>query len=228
MLESSLPPARRKVFPDVRDSRRFDRPPPAVRHDGAALRERPVPHRPHHGVHPGRHLGAIQADAGPRGAFRLRRRRARRGDHAEGRRRRHHSAGARHADCRDAAEASRRLPHQLRPLAFDRLAGERRAVAGHLPPPARPRAIAHHDQARRTVLRPGEGDVPAGSLHQGRVPEMRREGPVRRCLRVLRHLQLADRSQESVLHRVGCDACAENVGPLLLPAFGSRVRRVPA
>ena len=37
------------------------------------------------------------------------------------------------ADRGDAPEAPRRLPHQLRPLALDRLAGERRAVAGHLP-----------------------------------------------------------------------------------------------
>ena len=35
-------------------------PPEAVRHDGAAVRERPVPHRPRHGVHPGRHLARFQ------------------------------------------------------------------------------------------------------------------------------------------------------------------------
>ena len=45
----------------------------------------------------------------------------------------------------------------------------------------------------RAVLRPGEGDLPAGPLHQGRMPEMRGEGPVRGCLRILRRVQLADR-----------------------------------
>ena len=200
------------------DLRRPVRPPPAVRHDGAALRERALPHRPHHGVHPGRHLGAVPADAGTRGAFRLRRRHARRGDHAEGRRRRHDAAGAGGEDRRDAPEAPRRLPHQLRSLALDRLAGERRAVAGHLPAPARPRAVARHDEAGRAVLRSGQGDVPAGSLHQGRVPEMRREGPVRRRLRGLRPAQFADRVEESVLDDHRRDAGAQVVGALLLPA----------
>ena len=82
------------------------RPPPALRHDGAAVRERPVPHRPHHGVHPGRHLGALPADAGPRGAFRLRRRHARRADHAEGRGRGHHAAGAGRAASRRRARST--------------------------------------------------------------------------------------------------------------------------
>ena len=81
----------------------------------------------------------------------------------------------------DAAEAPRRLPHRLRPLALDRFAGERRALAGHLPP-AEGRG-PHLHQAGRAVLRPGQGDVPAGPLHQGRVPEVRRQGPVRRRLR---------------------------------------------
>ena len=81
-------PPERKVFPRCPRPPPPARPPAPLRHDGAAVRERPLPHRPHHGVHPGRHLGALPADAGPRGAFRLRRRRARRGDHAEGRRRR--------------------------------------------------------------------------------------------------------------------------------------------
>ena len=172
---------------------RRDRTPPPVRHDGAAVRQRPVPHRPHHGVHPGRHLGALPADAGPRGALRLRRRHARRADHAQGRGRGHHAAGAGRAHRRDAPEAPRRLPHQLRPLALDRLAGERRAVAGHLPQAARPRAVADRHARGRAVLRPGQGDVPAGPLHQGRVPEVRRQGPVRRLLRGLRRGLRADR-----------------------------------
>ena len=68
--------------------------PQAFRHHGAAVRQRPVPHRPHHGVHPGRHLGALPAPAGPQGALRLRRRHARRADHAQGRGRGHHARGA--------------------------------------------------------------------------------------------------------------------------------------
>ena len=133
LLESTDSPAHCKVFP-MSAAVTVPRTPQAVRHHGAAVRERPVPHRPHHGVHPGRHLGALPADAGPRRAFRLRRRRARRADHAEGGGRRRDAAGARRAHRGDAAEDPRRLPHQLRPLALDRLAGERRAVAGHLPP----------------------------------------------------------------------------------------------
>ena len=88
---------------------------------------------------------------------------------------------------------------ELRPLALDRLAGERRAVAGHLPAAARPRAVAHRHEAGRAVLRSGEGDVPAGPLHQGRVPEVRREGPVRRRLRELQRGLRADRPHEPVL-----------------------------
>ena len=209
---------------------RLSNAPQAVRHDGAALRERAVPHRPHHGVHPGRHLGALPADAGPRGAFRLRRRRARRADHARRRRRpRHHAAGARRARSPRRAEAPRRLPHQLRPLALDRLARERRAVAGHLPQAAQGRGLARHDEADRAVLRSGEGDVPAGPLHQGRVPEVRREGPVRRRLRELRLGQRADRSEESVLDAVGRDAgAASRREHFFFRLSDPRVRRVPA
>src|SRR5687768_12022909 len=58
--------------------------PHAVRDHGPTVRERSVPHRPHHGVHPGRRVGALPADAGARRAFRVRRRHAWRADHAEG------------------------------------------------------------------------------------------------------------------------------------------------
>ena len=53
---------------------------------------------------------------------------------------------------------------------------------------------------------PVKADVPAGPLHQGRVSEVRREGPVRRRLRSVRIDLCSDRSQESVLGRIGCDA----------------------
>src|SRR5947209_2132902 len=54
----------------------------AIRDDGAAVRQRAVPHRPHHGVHPGRHLGALPAHAGQCRALHGRGRRAWRADHA--------------------------------------------------------------------------------------------------------------------------------------------------
>ena len=54
-------------------------------------------------------------------------------------------------------------------------------------------------EAGRAVLRSGEGDVPARPLHQGRVPEVRREGPVRRLVRSLRLDLQPDRPQEPLL-----------------------------
>ena len=60
-------------------------PAPPLRHDRAAVRQWAVPHRPHHGIHPGRYLGAVPAHAGQQGAFHRRGRCARRADHAQGR-----------------------------------------------------------------------------------------------------------------------------------------------
>ena len=122
-----------------------------------------------------------------------------------------------------------RLPHQLRPLALDGLAGERRAVAGHLPPAARPRASSDHDEAGRAVLRSGEGDVPAGPLHQGRMPEVRHEGSVRRRVR-----DRAAPSTRRPISRIPTRRCRarrpvrEVVGPFLLPALRPGLRRIPA
>ena len=85
----------------------------------------------------------------------------------------------------------------LRQLALDRRAREPRARARDLPRAAQERADRRaHDRA---VLRPGEGHVPARPLHQGRVPELRRQGPVRRQLRGLRRRLRADRAEEPVL-----------------------------
>ena len=57
-------------------------------------------------------------------------------------------------------------------------------------------ATKHH----RAVLRPGQEDVPARPLHQGRMPEVRREGPVRRQLRqVCGAVYCAHRPEEPVL-----------------------------
>src|SRR5205823_2204828 len=100
--------------------------PDAVRYDGAAVRQRPIPHRPHHGVHPGRRLGALSADARTHRPFRLRRRHARRTNHAEGGGRRRYATSAGRAHHCDASKTSRRVPLKLRSLAFDRFARKRR------------------------------------------------------------------------------------------------------
>ena len=60
--------------------------------------------------------------------------------------------------------------------------------------------------ATRTIEQffdPVKGDVPARPLHQGRMPEVRREGPVRRQLRGLRRGLRAHRPEEPVLGAVG-------------------------
>ena len=64
-------------------------------------------------------------------------------------------------------------------------------------------------QASRAVLRSGEGHVPARPLHQGRVPEVRRQGPVRRRMRELQLGLLADRSHRPVFDALGRDAGAQ-------------------
>ena len=100
------------------------------------------------------------------------------------------------------------------------------AGQGHLPRAARQRADrhAHH----RAVLRPGEGHVPARPLHQGRMPEVRREGPVRRQLRGLRRGVCAHRPEEPVLGADRRHARAAQQRALLLQAVGHALRRVPA
>ena len=54
---------------------------------------------------------------------------------------------------------------------------------------------AHH----RAVLRPGEGHVPARPLHQGRMPGVPRQGPVRRLLRGVQQRLRADRADQPLL-----------------------------
>jgi methionyl-tRNA synthetase len=82
-------------------------------------------------------------------------------------------------------------------------------------------------EAGRAVLRSGEGHVPARPLHQGRVPEVRRAGPVRRRLRGLQLGLRTDRPEESVLGAVRRDAGAADLRALLLPALGPALRRLP-
>jgi hypothetical protein len=105
-----LPPARSGssagkmlFFPYTK--RFFDHDPQAVRHHRPALRQRRLPHRPHDGIHPGRHLGPLPANAArwrcaARGALRRRRRHPRHADHDRGREGRHHAAGIRGQDRR--------------------------------------------------------------------------------------------------------------------------------
>ena len=60
----------------------------------------------------------------------------------------------------------------------------------------RPDRHAHH----RAVLRPGQGHVPARPLHQGRVPDLPRQGPVRRQLRGVQQRLRAHRADRALLH----------------------------
>ncbi len=114
----------------------------------------------------------------------------------------------------------------LRSLALDRLARERGAVAVDLPRAARRRAHLH--EVDRAVLRPGQGHVPGGPLHQGHLPGVRRQGPVRRQLRGLRLDLRADRTQGPVLGAHRREAGAAQLRTLLLPPVRSALRRLPA
>ena len=114
------------------------------------------------------------------------------------------------------------FPPELRSLAQHRLAGERRTVAGHLPPAQGGWPDLFEDG--RAVLRPGQVDVPAGPLHQGRVPCVRRQGSIRRFVRGLRLGLCADRSEKSVFNLDRCHTGAEVLGALFFPAVGSAMR----
>ena len=117
----------------------------------------------------------------------------------EGGGRGHHAGAADRARRAVARRGLAALPHQLRHDALDAFAGERRARAVDLPQAARPPAVADRPQDDRAVLRSGQGDVPRRSLHQGHVPQVRREGPVRRRLRSVRLDLRADRPHRSLL-----------------------------
>ena len=139
--------------------------------------------------HIGHIMEYIQADIwvrfqrmqGTPGALRLRRRRARRADHAQGRSRRHHARAS--SIARGRQVASSRLaalsPSASTTDAFDatrrRTSSSSQAIYRRL----RDRGLADRREADRAVLRSGQGHVPAGPLHQGHVPEVRHEGPVR-------------------------------------------------
>ena len=74
-------------------------------------------------------------------------------------------------------------------------------------------------QDDRAVLRSGQGHVPRRPLHQGHLPEVRHEGPVRgRRVREVRHDQCADRPRRSVFRDHRRQAGAARVrAPVLSP-----------
>ena len=159
--------------------------------------------------------------------FVVRRRRARRADHAQGREGGHHAAGARARGSPPAARSTSTAstsasttgtrPTRRRTSSCRRTSTARCKAAGLI-----------YAQADRAVLRPGQGHVPAGPLHQGRVPELPRQGPVRRRLRGLRHGLRADRPDQPVLDADRREAGAEDLRALLLPAVRPALRRLPA
>ena len=120
----------------------------------------------------------------------------------------------------------RQLRHLVRQLLLDRCRGKPRPLQYdlRLASASRPDRGARH----RAGLRSGQGNVPAGPLHQGRVPEVRREGPVRRQLRSLRLDLSADRTHQPVLGRLGRDADPQDLDALLLPPLRSALRGLPA
>ncbi len=140
--------------------------------------------------HIGHIMEYIQADIwvrfqrmqGHRGAFRLRGRRARRADHAQGgvgRASRPRSwCGASRPTGRSTSKASTSRSTTGIRRTRRRTPSFRRRSTGALK-----QAGLHLREAGRAVLRSGEGHVPGGSLHQGRMPELPRQGSVRRCVR---------------------------------------------
>ena len=155
----------------------------------------------------------------------MRRRRARGADHAQGGGGRNQPAAAHRANRRGPPPLSRGLSLELRSLALDRLARERRVVAGRLP--AAEERGPHLPEAGRAVLRSGEGHVPAGPVHQGRVPELPCEGAVRGRVRGMQHRQYADAARQPVLDPHRGEAGAEDLGSLLLQAVRAEVRPLP-
>ena len=167
--------------------------------------------------HIGHMMEYIQADIwvrfqrmqGHAGALRLRRRRARRADHDRRREGRQDAAGIRRRDRRRPQAVPRRLPHRASTTGTRPTRPENHELAQDIYRALRKNGlIATRDD--RAVLRPGQGHVPARPLHQGRVPELRRQGPVRRHLRGLRRGLRADRAEEPVLGADRRDAGAED------------------
>ncbi len=157
---------------------------------------------------------------------RLRRRHPRHAGHAARGQGRHHAGGTHRAGVQRAHARLRRLPRRLRQLPFDALGRDALLRQRHLRQAegGRPDRGARH----RAVLRPGQADVPARPLHQGRMPEVRRQGPVRRFLRGLRRRLRPDRPEEPVLRRLRRGAGAQILRPLFLQALRPALRSLPA
>lgn len=196
------------------------------RHIRPALCQRTDPHRPPGRVHPDRHLGALPAHARTRNLLRGRRRHARHTRHAARGKGRHHPAPVDRARLDRAQARFRQLPGLVRQLPQHRLRREPRAVRARLP---QAQGSGPDRRARgRAVLRPGQGNVPAGPLHQGRMPEVRRQGPIRRLLRGVRRDLPADRPEEPVFGGIGRHAGAQVLRALLLQAVRPALRDLPA
>ena len=115
---------------------------------------------------------------------------------------------------RGASARFRRFPDRLRQLLYDAFGREPRAVVDDLR--ASCRRGSYRPAHDLPGLRPGSRDVPAGSLHPRRLPELRQRRPVRRCLRGLRGDLSADRTGQPGLGAVGCDADRTRLGALFL------------
>ena len=195
---------------------------PHPRHLGAALRQRQHPPRPPGRIHPDRHLGALPEDAGDTRSITSART----------------TPTARRSCCAPTRRASR--PEQLdRPRAGRAHARLRRLPRRHsttITPRIRRRTRRFcediYDSLKAEDLiavkpveqfyDPVKADVPAGPLHQGRVPEVRREGPVRRLLRSLRHHVFADRPHRILTRR--CRAQSRNARPPTTISSGFPIR----
>ena len=104
--------------------------------------------------------------------------------------------------------------------------GKPRSRRVHLPPAEAGRLIATREIEQ--FYDPVKDMFLAGPLHQGRVPEVRREGPVRRQLRGLRRGLFADRAEEPVLRGLRRGPGAQALGALLLPPLRPRSADFPA
>ncbi len=201
----------------------------AVRHHGPAVRERPVPHRPHHGVHPGRHLGALPADAGPRGALRLRRRRARRADHAA---RPKPRASRRRSSSREIAatraEAPRGFHISFDSLALDRFAGEHRAVAGHLPQAARRGPSLIDTKPVEQFFDPVKGMFLPDRYIKGECPKCGAKDQYGDACEICGSVYAPTDLKNPYSTLSGATPELRSFGPFLLPAVGPALRRVPA
>ena len=147
----------------------------------------------------------------------VRRRHPRHADHAARREGRHHAGAADRARLARAHGATSTASMSSSTTTTRPTRAETREIAEDIYRKL-DQAQADRQALHRAVLRPGQGNVPAGPLHQGRVPEVRREGPVRRPLRSVRRDLHAHRPEEPVLRGVRRHTGCASLRPLLLQA----------